>query len=252
MGTAAFGPAGAQLPLWSGEAATGNLSVRESRRARRLSMRVSTSGRVEVTAPLRTAPRTIERFLSQHREWIERQREKARRLALPAQPFPPQQLELSACEQTVRIHLAGGKGRIRLTPAATDVLTIAGDVSRPGALREALQAWLMHRAREVLAPMLASVAAETGLHYARLSIRRQRTRWGSCSSRGTISLNCCLLFQRPQVVRYLLIHELAHTLHMNHSPRFWQAVAQLCPDYRRLDRDLLQGWRRVPAWVLER
>ena len=80
-------------------------------------------------------------------------------------------------------------------------------------------------------------------------IRRQRSRWGSCSTRGTISLNCCLMFQRPQVVRYLMIHELSHTVQMNHSRRFWQTVSRHCPDYRRLDRELLDGWRRVPSWV---
>ncbi len=83
----------------------------------------------------------------------------------------------------------------------------------------------------------------------RVLVRRQRTRWGSCSTRGTISLNCCLLFQRPPVVRYLLIHELVHTRHMNHSHGFWQRVARHCPDYSGLDRELLDGWRRVPSWV---
>jgi len=57
------------------------------------------------------------------------------------------------------------------------------------------------------------------------------------------------MFQRAPVVRYLLIHELAHTLHMNHSPRFWQRVGRHCPDYLQLDRELLDGWRRVPSWV---
>ena len=55
--------------------------------------------------------------------------------------------------------------------------------------------------------------------------------------------------QRPAVVRYLLIHELVHTMHMNHSRRFWQRVARHCPDYESLDRELLDGWRRVPSWV---
>ncbi len=104
-------------------------------------------------------------------------------------------------------------------------------------------------AAEALAPLLEACAKEMELPYRRLAVRRQRTRWGSCSTRGTISLNCCLMFQRPEVVRYLLIHELAHVRHMNHSARFWDLVARYCPDCRPLDRELLDGWRRVPSWV---
>ena len=83
----------------------------------------------------------------------------------------------------------------------------------------------------------------------RVAIRCQRTRWGSCSTRGTVSLNCSLLFLREDVVRYLFVHELAHTRHMNHSPDFWRCVETLEPDYRRLDAELLAGWRTVPEWV---
>jgi hypothetical protein len=84
----------------------------------------------------------------------------------------------------------------------------------------------------------------------RLQLRWQRTRWGSCSRHGTISLNGCLLFQPPEVLRYLMVHELAHLQHMNHSPRFWHCVARYEPDWKRLDAELLQGWRRVPSWLL--
>jgi hypothetical protein len=107
----------------------------------------------------------------------------------------------------------------------------------------------MAAARERLEPRVAVLAATTGVRYARISVRRQRSRWGSCSVRGTISLNCCLLFQRPEVVDYLIIHELMHVKHMNHSARFWQAVERHCADWRELDRELVQGWRHVPRWV---
>ena len=90
---------------------------------------------------------------------------------------------------------------------------------------------------------------EAGLDLRVLLLRRQRTRWGSCSSAGTISLNVCLMFQQPAVVRYLMIHELCHRRHMNHSKRFWSLVAALEPDWKPLDVELLQGWRHVPAWV---
>jgi len=83
----------------------------------------------------------------------------------------------------------------------------------------------------------------------RMHLRRQRTRWGSCSAAGTISLNVCLMFQRPEVVRYLLVHELCHRRHMNHSARFWSLVASHEPNWRALDAELLRGWQNVPAWV---
>ena len=238
-----------QLPLWSEQDAAEGWSVRESQRARRLTVRVFHTGRVEIVVPSRTSERAVERFLERHRPWIERKREEARRRAGPPAPFPPPLIDLPACEESWRIHLAGGTGRARIAASGSGLLTLAGAAGSGPSVRQALRRWLSERARQVLAPLLAECAHELGLSYERVLIRRQRTRWGSCSTRGTVSLNCCLLFQRPAVVRYLMIHELVHTLHMNHSRRFWQQVARHCPEYRSLDRELLDGWRRVPVWV---
>jgi len=145
--------------------------------------------------------------------------------------------------------MTGVGRRVRLKTIGSGLLALDGDVSDARAVRQALRRWLAERAAEVLGPALKQCARELGFDFQRVLIRRQRSRWGSCSTRGTISLNCCLLFQRPQVVRYLMIHELSHTVQMNHSRRFWQTVSRHCPDYRRLDRELLDGWRRVPSWV---
>ena len=238
-----------QLPLWSDKDATEGWSVRESTRARRLTVRVFHTGRVEVVVPSQTSPRAVQRFVERHRSWIERKRDEARRKAVPPAPFPPPQIELAACEESWRVHLTGGRGRARLGVVGPGLLTLAGDTGNGHSVRQVLRRWLTGRAHAVLAPVLDQCAGELGFGYKRLLSRRQRTRWGSCSTRGTISLNCCLLFQRPPVVRYLLIHELVHTLHMNHSRRFWQRVARHCPEYHSLDRELLDGWRRVPLWV---
>jgi predicted metal-dependent hydrolase len=83
------------------------------------------------------------------------------------------------------------------------------------------------------------LAALHGLEISRITIRNQRSRWGSCSARRTISLNWRLI-QTPGFVRdYIIVHELMHLREMNHSPRFWACVKQICPDYERAE-----GWLR--------
>jgi predicted metal-dependent hydrolase len=236
-----------QLPLWSAEDPRESWVVRESRRARRLAVRVFQTGRVEIVVPLRTSRGAVERFVARHRRWIERKRAEALDRS-PCEPFPPQTIDLAACSESWSIQLAGGEGRPRLA-CSSDLITLTGDCRNARAVRQLLRRWLITRAHTVLGAELERSARELGYSYERVIVRRQRTRWGSCSARGTVSLNCCLLFQRPEVVRYLLVHELVHTRHLNHSRRFWQCVADHCPEHRALDRELLDGWRRVPYWV---
>lgn len=212
-----------QLPLLADPAVEAQWRVRRSKRARRLSVRVFRDGAVEIVAPLRASPPQVGAFVARHRPWIERQLRRTPPLDCST---PPAFLELRATGE-------------RWT-------------CEPGITRARLFSRLRTHALAVLAPQLAHVAGQMGLHQPRVQIRRQRTRWGSCSSRGTISLNCCLLFQRPQVVRYLLVHELTHLRHMNHGERFWAEVERHEPDWRALDRELTQGWAQVPAWLMTR
>jgi predicted metal-dependent hydrolase len=237
-----------QLFLWS-DTDSQPWVVRESRRARRLAVRVHRTGRVEVVVPPRTSRATVGAFMSEHRDWIETRRQAALRQKPPETPFPPTVIALPGVYESWRVHLAGGTGRLRIREG-DELLVVSGEISSPQQLKDALRTWLMARAQVVLSDHLADCGREFGFSYRRLSIRRQRTRWGSCSTRGTVSLNCCILFQPPEVLRYLLIHELSHTRHMNHSRAFWDCVARCCPDYRKLDRQLLDGWRRVPSWLL--
>ena len=224
--------------------------VRESARARRLAVRVHRTGQVEVVVPPRTAPGTVQRFIESHRGWIEERRAAALRSRPPEQPFPPDRIEFGVNGENWRLHLTGGAGRLRLA-TYDHLLIVTGDATAPGALRRKLTDWLMDRAQAVLEPLLAQVAVGHGFRHSKVVIRRQRTRWGSCSSRGVISLNVSLMFQPSAVVRYLLTHELSHTRHMDHSPRFWACVEACCPDWRERDRQLLQGWRRVPSWLFD-
>ena len=76
-----------------------------------------------------------------------------------------------------------------------------------------------------------------------------KTRWGSCSSRGRINLNQTLLFLPAHAVRYLLVHELCHTRHMNHSASFWRLVTELMPDYQQHENNLRAATRTLPLWT---
>ena len=222
--------------------------IRVSARARRLSIRVYPDARVECVVPPRVRPREIEAFIAVHREWIESRRAIALRNLPAPQPFPPAVIDLRMSGEQWRLQVAGGVGRARTCEAGQGILRATGTASTPQ-LRAGLRTWLLRAARTRLEPRVAAIAQAMGVHYSQVSIRRQRSRWGSCSARGTISLNCCLLFQRPEVVDYLIVHELVHRSHMNHSARFWQAVERHCPDWRALDRELVQGWRHVPSWI---
>ena len=104
--------------------------------------------------------------------------------------------------------------------------------------------WLS-RARRELVPRVGELAYQHGLRVQRVSIRRQRSRWGSCSRRGSISLNWRLVHAPAHVRDYVIIHELMHLREMNHSPRFWAHVDAACPD-----RETAEQWLKSHAQYL--
>ena len=94
--------------------------------------------------------------------------------------------------------------------------------------REALRA----RARPVLEERVARFAPLAGVSWGKITIRTQRSRWGSCSAQGNLSFNALLLLTPPEVLDYVVVHELCHRKEMNHSPRFWAEVEKLVPDWK--------------------
>lgn len=239
-----------QLPLFPPGSSGFPWPVRRSARARRFSARVFLDGRVEIVAPVRAADSLLREFVARHREWIERRSAAAAdSVALRHVELPPPSIELAAFGERWELARGAAEGRARLYEAGTGRLELRGAPGGREPTRELLLGWLVERCRLHLAAVLRELAAAHGYSYGRLELRRQRTRWGSCSVHGTISLNVCIAFQRPEVMRYLLLHELAHTRHMNHSRAFWARVEATCADWRALDRELLRGWERVPGWV---
>ncbi len=243
-------PPSAQLQLFDARDLGDRWQVRVSRRARRLSVRVYPGGRVEVVVPPGASPMTIERFVGMHRRWIDDRVADLSTISGVAAESTPSQIHLSAIDRTLIVdYRRTASSEIRAVAVDANKLIVAGVLDNEQRVARAIQRWLMDLAHVELGRVLGEIADGHGFRFERIQIRRQRTRWGSCSASGTISLNVCAMFQDPAVMRYLLIHELSHTRHMNHSRRFWSQVEALEPDYRRLDRELLQGWQRVPGWM---
>ena len=94
--------------------------------------------------------------------------------------------------------------------------------------------------RQLIAQRVAYYADIMGISYGRISMRNQKTRWGSCSSDGNLNFNCRLLYVPPELVDYVVVHELAHRRHMDHSPEFWREVEKYMPDYKERRRQLKQ------------
>jgi predicted metal-dependent hydrolase len=236
------------MPLWSTSDSTPGWHVRISRRARRLSMRVVPGGRVEVIVPPGVGIPAIERFVSTHREWAEKCAREFELHAPPRTTERPEEVALALLDRRWRVSYVEGRRR-GAREVTDDHLQVRALNSSSAEASKALLPWLSRVASGHLVSELESLSRSLGIGYERVQLRRQRTRWGSCSSTGTISLNVSLVFQRPAVVRYLMIHELCHRRHLNHSARFWRLVESIEPEWRALDAELLRGWRNVPAWV---
>ncbi len=240
-----------QLPLFSAvdePDSVSGFSVRESGRAKRLSIKVFPRGRVEVVVPKRTRAADVREFVEAHRDWIRNARKKFA-ADHPPEPFVlPQVVRLEGIERQfdVLYDPQDGAKTVKYRPSS-DKVVLSGRTGDEKLCVDALKRWLTSLARAEYRPRLSALSALTGNSFLKMHVRGQRTCWGSHSSSGTISLNYCLLFLDPAHLRYVMIHELCHAKHMNHSRRFWSLVRRFEPDYRELDRDLNSSWKKIPT-----
>jgi predicted metal-dependent hydrolase len=201
--------------------------IRRSDRARRVRVSVDGAGQVEVVLPRRAPERHAAEAVRELAPWIERRRRAVLTAAAEVGRVPGTVPYLG---ETLR--LVGEAGRSRVHRRGAELLVPPGDP------REALERWYRRRARAEIAPRLDAACARAGTRYAGLTIRAQRTRWASCSSTGGMSFNWRLLLAPPEVLDYVVEHEVCHLEVMDHSPRFWRLLSARAPD-----------WRRHSAWL---
>jgi predicted metal-dependent hydrolase len=196
-------------------------------RARRYLLRLRSDGTARVTIPRGGSTAVARQFVERHAAWLERELQR-----LQTQPRKP-----AAWTIGMQILLRGNAVRIEAGfNSETKTVRFGGEAVRvpdPVAdLRPAIEGHLRRLATRELPPRVLELAARHGLTVRRVTVRSQKSRWGSCSRRGTISLNWRLIQTPAFVSDYICLHELMHLRQMNHSPGFWREMERVCPDYR--------------------
>jgi predicted metal-dependent hydrolase len=197
--------------------------IRSSERARRVRITVDRTGAVEVVLPHRLPLQAAQEAVRELRPWIER------RLAEVGR----QQAAVLARGDTVpylgqSLTVVGEPGRMRVLRRGERLLAPDGPTQQA-----AVERWYRRMAREEIQLRLDRACAVAGVGYTRLTIRDQRTRWGSCSRSGAMSFNWRLLLAPEAVLDYVVWHEVCHLKVMDHSPGFWALVQEHCPEHRR-------------------
>jgi predicted metal-dependent hydrolase len=225
-----------------GKSNSPRVTIRRTRRARRVSIRITDGLEVFVVAPPGVSLQYLQTFLRQKSAWVGRT---LARIEM-ARPVLAHGTPLTVLGRNYVLDVGpagGGEPGVGLEGAR---ITIRHD-EETSETRRLLAAWMTEFARHALPPIVQSVAVELGFSFGRVQIRNQRTRWGSCSRKGTLTFNWRLVLLPVTVMRYLIIHELCHLRQMNHSDAFWREVERHDPDWRSSERWLRKHGRSV-AW----
>jgi predicted metal-dependent hydrolase len=207
-------------------------TIRRSPRARRVRVSVDGTGEVEVILPRRAPERAAAQAVRELEGWIERRKRTLARaaaeVARPAGTVPFLGRDLRLVPQP---------GRERVHRRGDDLLVPT--LEQPSGGLTPLERWYRRQARTEIGARLDAVTARHGTPYNGLTIRSQKTRWASCSSRGHMSFNWRLLLAPPEILDYVVEHEVCHLEVLDHSAAFWELLASRCPDW-----ELHEAWLR--------
>lgn len=220
--------------------------VRESTRAKHPQLRITPRHGLEVIVPKRLRQFDVSAFVQQKQHWIEKHL--PAKIASTEHNTLPNQLSLRSIEEDWSVNYIPNQ-RFNLIENPLQQLTLLGDINHTARCHAQLIHWLKRKAEFHLGPWLLALSREVALPFRHFQIRAQQTRWGSCSSDGDIMLNYQLLFLPRLLTRHILLHELVHTRHMHHGPRFWTLLKQLDENTKEHAHQTKRASIYVPAWV---
>ena len=211
-------------------------TLRLSERRSTICIQVLPGGELRVAAPASAQRTEINDFMRANWQWIQ-SKQRALREYSPLPRFPLEdgaRLPLLDGTLILRQHLAEGT-RPEVVRRDEELV-----IRAPAAalVPELVVAWYRSAARHHVSKRIDHFAGLVGRTPSRLTIRGQKTRWGSCSALGTVSINWRLMQASAEIIDYVIVHELCHLLHRDHSTRFWREVGRIMPNYQQLRRDL--------------
>ena len=197
--------------------------LKHSKKARYLRMQISNNGELEVVLPRGFQVIDAEKFIYKKLDWIKKHlsqnRQSRNKISLLGRNIKvTQNYDLFIKNHKVKF---GNDHLIIISPSGSKI-----------SIEEAFENWLRKLAKKSLVERVYKIANGLGYKIGKISIRGQKTRWGSCSTNGNLSFNYNLLRFRKEVIGYVIIHELCHLKEMNHSGKFWALVAEYCPQWR--------------------
>lgn len=220
--------------------------VKKHAKAKYVKLRTSQVHGLEITVPKRFSLKYLPDVLEQNRAWIIKQL-----TALSSEKVwdLPDTIALPSVNEIWKIFYVPCQTKLKLLHRPGNELVVMGQIANKTLCVKRLQRWVKSYAKVHLHEALMKVSLLTQLSYKQLSIRDQKTRWGSCTSQKNISLNYKLIFLPAAVMEYVMIHELCHTQYLNHSERFWQLVKRHDPHCDKHRGMLRQANAIIPSWV---
>lgn len=200
--------------------------IRSKRKTTAIIVRPDTS--VIVRAPLRASSQSIQEFVARNIEWIQRKQAQARAAVPPAPKEYALGERFEFLGKKYPLEIVGGQKKSLLLEA--DRFKLAESAWKNAG--SAFEHWYRDQARQILNERVEFHARRNGFHYKRIGITSARTRWGSCSATGSLNFSWRLIMAPMDVVEYVVLHELVHTVHHDHSRKFWKRLEQSMPDYR--------------------
>lgn len=223
-------------------------TLRKHRLAKHVKLRATHSEGLEITIPMRFNVKEIPTILEEHKIWITKQ---LAALNLQQNKALPDSIIFNATNETWKIFYVECHSKLAMISRPQNEIVLIGKIHNQNLCKSKIVLWIKEYAKTYLTSELTRLSLQTQLDFDNFIVRDQKTRWGSCTSKKSISLNYKLIFLPYRLLKHVIIHELCHTKHLNHSNQFWNEVALHDVDWRIHRNELRHANQYIPTWMLD-